>query len=448
MQKKSGKISNQNTVGFIVNFKSPGLFILTIIFLSLLLPLASAAQINLTKNSDSFDKGETLIAKVSANFVEQPTRDNVFFYRDGHTRIPFEYQVANINDDFYIYALLSNKLAGNYSLVLEDVIYMAGAQESTENLAKNFTITENTSDFSVTPGFVNTKNDFSVEVQNLQNEQITITIATPENLLAPSSINVKSGEIKEIIFQNSAQNSAPEIVTLSSANTEYSILVFAGLNATEGSSNSETTNSTSSDEGSFRIEPNRVSVSMPLDSEFKRIIYILNTGEVDIENLTFFVPSSLGQYVTIKSASSVDKNSTERIEITINSDDEERLVDGDITVRAGNLTSLIEISLDFISDYIPPAGEENSTEPLVLTTCAQLNGNICSSNKTCSGEVAKVSDGVCCPAPFVCEEKKKSSTGKIIGWTLVAIVVLFLLWFLKKYKRVRPEVDLLKIGRK
>ena len=93
---------------------------LTVFLLSI--SLISAAQINFTKDSSSFDKGETLIAKVSANFLEQPTRSNVFFYRNGNpSNIPFVYEIANINDDFYLYALIADKQAGNYSLVLEKI---------------------------------------------------------------------------------------------------------------------------------------------------------------------------------------------------------------------------------------------------------------------------------------------------------------------------------------
>ena len=57
---------------------------------------------------------------------------------------------------------------------------MKGALESEENLVKNFIITENLSDFSVTPGFIKTSQDFSLEVQNLQENQITISISTPK----------------------------------------------------------------------------------------------------------------------------------------------------------------------------------------------------------------------------------------------------------------------------
>ena len=445
----NNKISSDNAPR---HFKFILLFLLLTTFL-LSISLISAAQVNFTKDSDSFDKGETLVAKISANFVENPTRDNVFFYRIGNpSNIPFVYDISKIDGIFYVYALIAEKPAGNYSLSLENVKYMSGALENDENIVRNFTITENTSDFSVSPGFINTLTDFSLEVQNLNQNPITITVSASENLSVQSSISLESGEIKEIDFFRSGNGFASESVKLKSPNTEYLIPVFVNSNTTSDITIDSQNNDSvaSSSEESLKFEPNRFSISMATNSTLKRIIYILNTGDTDLKNLTFFIPLSLKPYVKIDASSKIDENSSEQVEITLTSDGKEKFVEDDIIARAGNgnLSSSFEISLNFISDYTfsPENGNESEKEPLVLTTCAQLNGNVCSSNETCSGKSEKLSEGVCCIG--ICEVIKKSSTGKIIGWTLVVLVVLFLLWFFKRYKSVRPSVDLLKIGAK
>ena len=54
-----------------------------IIFLALFLfPIISAVEIEM---KDNFDQGETLIAKISGNFYEAISEENVIFYR-GHVR--------------------------------------------------------------------------------------------------------------------------------------------------------------------------------------------------------------------------------------------------------------------------------------------------------------------------------------------------------------------------
>ena len=129
------------------------------------------------------------------------------------------------------------------------------------------------------------------------------------------------------------------------------------------------------------------------------------------------------------------------IDINIISDLEPVIIEGTIIATAGNFSSSLTLILNFIEDYIPADGEGE-----IETTCAQLEGIVCEDNETCTGETRPTKEGICCLAE--CEEIKKSSTGKIIGWTVVIVVVLLLLWFFKKYKKVRPKVDLLKIGRR
>lgn len=411
-----------------------------IILLLLIFPIISAVEIELTKNSSEFDQGETLIAKVSGNFLEQVTEDNIFFYRS-HVRIPMVYEVSEINDDFYIYALLTGKSQGNYSIALENIRYLNGLEESEEDLVKNFTISKNVSDFSINPGFIINDSGFSIEFQNLQPSKITISISTSKDLSSTSQVSLKSGEIKKIDFQLSNENPFSEEIGLKSEKTQYSIPVFITSNSTEINETNDDEidagNDSDPEEG-FRFEPDIVRVSMATDSTSKRIIYILNTGDKDVEDITFFVPLDLRPYVKINAPDNLDQNSTERIEIEIDSDNSEKSVDGEIVFDAGNVTGSFELFLTFIDDYVSPKGEEG--EEVIVTTCAQLNGNICSATQECSGEVLYTKDGVCCT--LTCGEVKKSSTGKVIGWALIALVALLLLWFFKKYKRVRPQTNL------
>ena len=144
------------------------------ILILLLVPIMSAIEFDMGTN---LSRGETLTARVSGYFLEPILKENIFFYR-GHVRIPMEYDVAKIDKRFYIYADLSDKTPNNYSLVIKNVRYMKGSQVSEEEITKDFSISEDTADFSINPGFVITKSDYFIEVQNLQDYQITIQIKT------------------------------------------------------------------------------------------------------------------------------------------------------------------------------------------------------------------------------------------------------------------------------
>ena len=403
--------------------------LLITVFLILIFPLVSAAEIEM---KSGFSQGETLLAVVSGNFLDQITRDNVFFYQD-HVRIPMTYEVGKINNAFYIYALLVGKTQGNYSVVIRDVRYMKGIRESNEDIVRNFTITDNTAAFYVKPGFLITSGDFFLEVQNLLDKRTTITVNTSESFNSVSSLELLSGETKKINFVLNAENQAFENIELGSENTSYSVPVFVDKPEKIGEDNM-----------SFKFEPKIVSVSMATGSDSKRIIYLLNTGSLDIENISFFIPLVLEPYITISPEiiDNLGNGSAKQIEIFVNSGEEEMTLEGKITAKAENLTTSFTLNLDFIEDYIPAEGEE---EEEILTTCSQINGTICTQEQNCTGDFVDTSDNVCCLA--TCEQiEKKSSTGKYIGWGLVAIVILFLFWFFKRYKRVRPKVDLLKIG--
>ena len=438
------------------NFKSTFLLLLLTFSLFLLFPLISSAEIQFSKNSSDFNQGETIIAKVSGNFLEPVTTSNVFFYR-GNVQIPIVYDVGKAGNDFYIYAITTGKNSGNYSISLEGVEYMNGPSVSNTNIIKNFTINQNSSDFSVNPGFINNEGDFSLEVQNLKESQITININSPGSIQSQDSINLISGDSETLNFFVVGERSGSETIKLTSGNTEYflPILVTSTLPVNETTNDTGTSNNTnnideedSTSGESFKFEPNSINVSIATDSSSKRIVYLVNTGDSDVEDIIFLVSSSISPYVTIKSSSTLDEDSTERVEIIVTSSEDSKIIIGDITAKTEKESSSIEVTLNFIEDYVAPADEEvNEDGEVIVTTCLQLSGNKCSENEICNGEVVMVRDGFCCLS--TCGEvRKASSAGKIVGWILLILVVIFLLWFFKRYKSVRPKTDLLNVGKK
>jgi len=398
----------------------------------------------IVEQKSEFDQGETLISVVSGNFIDRITRDNVLFFHD-HVQIPMIYEVEKINEDFYIYALLADKQPGNYSVVIRDVRYMKGSQMTDEDIVKDFIITENTADFSVNPGVVITSEDFSLEVQNLQEGKIILTLDYPEEFTtSENSFELSSGQIKEIDFQINANQKILRNINLSSENTSYSVPVSFDIS---GSADNESEESNLS----FKFEPQKINIQIPTNSDSKRIVYILNTGR-EAEDISLSVSSGIEEYVVVspQEIGSISKDSAEKIEISIESGEDEKNMSGWITATVESetnetFTTKLSVSLEFISDFIPE--NETSEEEFIVTTCVQLGGVICGEGEICTGETKSVKDGVCCLAPPICEEPEKTSKGKVIGWSIIVIVILFLFWFFKRYKRARPKVNLLGIAK-
>jgi len=344
-----------------------------IILLLLILPLISAVEIDM---KDEFDQGETLMAKISGNFLEQVKKENILFYRE-HVRVPLEYDLAKIDNEYYVYAELGNKEPNNYSLRIENVNYMKGATVMDDDLIKEFIITEEVADFSINPGFVITEKEFFIKVQNLRDFKIEIDIDENETETggslfeslfkgvqsSDSSVELYSGEIKELEF-NLGNETSFRFVELSTENITYSIPVYTFV--TERATR--------------------------------------DWGEEDEE----------------------DSETTE--------EDEEETTEEDSETPTGEETET------------PSEEEEEEIKIASTKTCSEMSGIVCGEGEECSVTIEYATDGVCCKGS--CNLVEKSNTGKIIGWSMVIIIVVFVLWFLKtKNKRRKREPNLFKIAK-
>lgn len=412
-----------------------------IIFLIImLLPSASAVEIEM---KDSFSQGETFIAKISGNFFESPTEDKIVFHRE-HVRVPINPSLAKINDDFYVYAQLFGKEEGNYSITLKDAKYYEVNQIVEADIKSNFTITGNFSDFFIEPGVVIAENDFSLEIQNLRNTEITVYAEIAEesdedtgffeslfggdNLESNSlsSLTLKSGEKKNFDFEISDFNEGLNILELTSENTLINVPVY----------NAEKTEVGSSDSG-INFEKREFNISLSVNSSTSRILNLINSGNETVENIAISVSDSLKPYAEISEINfDLEKNSSRQIEVVFVSDNEEKTIEGEISAVSEDSAS-VSISLNFIKGRIGK-----------IVSCSELGGNLCGEGKECRGDSESASDGNCCIG--ICEESvERSYTGVIVGWILIIAVALYVVWFyLKKYKKVGKVTNLLRIARK
>lgn len=403
-----------------------------------LFPVLSAVEIDMKTN---FSQGETLIAKVSGNFFEAISKEDISFFR-GHVKtsiIPF---VTKIDNDFYIYAQLFGKEPNNYSIVIEDAKYFEFNRIIEKDIVKNFSINENFADFSVDKGFIITNKDFDLNVKNLIDDKITINIEMDESYpegISPkeNSATLKVGEEMKINFEAESNNSFLSIIKLKTENLEYLIPVF--LLSTLEKENKEKKRLT--------FEQSVIELTIATDSEADGVIYLKNTGEGGIENISLILSDSLIPYVflSLYEIDELDENSSKKIFVNFFSDNEAREIEGQITAVSEEFFAHISVFLNFLPDYIPLDGEEDKTK--LFQSCSELGGAVCSEGQECLGETGYATDGVCCLG--ICKEVQKSSTGKIVGWMIIfAIIILLIMFYLKKYKGAGRVVDLLKIGRR
>jgi len=387
------------------------------LFLLLILafPVISAIDINMNSN---ISKGETIIASVSGNFLDPITKSNIYFYR-GHVRTSFDYDVAKIGENYYIYVQTVNKAENNYSINISGVRYLVGSQVSSEQISKKFRITNETADFLVSPGFVITDGNFSIKVQNLQPLPITIGLETEVNSGSSSgifgflfggkeaeqSITLSSGEIKNLYIKlENIYETTIRTITLSTDNTEYKIPSYVILE----------------------------NLPVPLPEENTTVVP--NETNIEEEECSFF-SKLFGTCGTSNVQNETQENETSDNEIPYNNQTNQTLTNQTSSnadyevVKVGNKTVAIRDG-------------EILNESATSRTCAQIKGDICSSGEICQNTTIYAKDAKCCISKCVKEEEKTNT--KLVGWLIIAVIFLMILWFfVKKFRGMKKKKDTL-----
>jgi len=419
-----------------------------IIFVLLLLPLMSAIQVDM---NEEFKQSETLIAKISGNFLQPILKDNIYFYR-GFVAVPFEFELLKIEQDYFIHTSTSGKIPANYSLVIENSeYYIVGGQTSSEDIVINFSILEDYADFSVMPGVIVAQGSFSLEIQNLKDTQLTIYIDkdgsqeegsfsffSGDETPTGQAFTLKAGEIKQLTLEfENVSNATLRTVQLSTEDFSTGIFVYVSYTGEELKPQIKR----------IKFETGFFNISMATDSDATRILYLVNEGTTDFDNVTIIIPDSLKEYLSIEPEffEDLEQNKTKKINLNISSKPEAEIIQGTIKAKTSDgFYAYVDIYIEIIEAFVP---EGNVTDelPTITKTCEELEGAICEKSQECSADQITARDDICCLGE--CVEKKKSKAGQIIGWTIVIILVALYGWFyLKKYKKAKKKVDLLKVA--
>ena len=455
-----------------------------IIVLALLMfPLISAIQMDIKKE---FRQGEILIAKISGSFLEPIKENEIYFYR-GYTQVPFEFELIKIKGDYYISASTKNKAAGNYSLIIKDSeYYVEGGKTSKEDIKSEFLVVGEYADFSVSPGVqISSEGEFSLELQNLKNNEITVTLgdeitASPKEENASgqigffdflfgggknnatnksseitgqvisisgndnlnSQIILKSGEIKKIDFEfRDIPDETLKKLSLTSDGFSQEIIIY--VLSSKKTPRQETSN--------IFFEQNFFNISISTSANATRIAYLKNNGETIFENVTFEISDSLKEYIALEPdlIEDFESNKTEKINLIISSKNESETIIGLIKAKTSNsFYAYLDISLQIIPGYVPANQTRNYTNnetPFILKPCRELGGRICGSGKECNITAEFSTDGGCCLG--ICIEKKKNPAGRIIAIAILVFLIVAYVWFyIKKYKKAKSKPDLLKVA--
>jgi len=443
--------------------KGAGILLFMIV---LVIPFISAIDINMPSNVSS---GQTVIASVQGNFIDPIAKNNIHFYR-GYVETSFDYDVAKIGDTYYIYFQTLNKAQNNYSINISGVRYYVGSQVSTATISKPFTVNSQQADFNVNKGFVITYGDFYLTLQNLNPSPITVNIQTAtdsgstsgffdflfknSHVSSGQSITLLSGETQNVyISLDNINETTVRTITLSTNNIAYNIPAYVILQTSQNITT--TTNTTITTPVTNTSNTTTIINTTVITNPNTNTTTIITTNTTIITNTTTntTTTTTVTNTTIITNPNNTTGNyTTNNTNVMVNETKNEsslwdNLVDlfkpqNKTSDTANNTSTTVVInSSGNTSIVVNGTVVVNNT---ALKTCAELKGSICKvSEEICDGTTVTAKDNLCCIG--TCTAKPKSSTGKIIGWSIIGFIIILIIYFkMKLSKTKRSKVDLLR----
>jgi hypothetical protein len=402
--------------------------------------------------NDVYSPKETIISKISGNFLNPISKDQINLVKDGHIDVAFEFDFGTLNGDYYIW-IIAPANPGNYTLIIEDVYAMINGAAEIVDFEENFVVKGNITDYSIKPGFIFTTSDFEIDATVYSDEDQVIEVDFPDSreiTLRPGA-NKIDFSISDVI--------GTEFITISVG--KYNVPAQIVGNTPEEPRNDSNgdnvlSNQTNGTNGSipinesnnysrvnFGFRPNVIrSVALVGEDILIYPFEIINLGE-RIENIYFSYDSSKFEIFPSENFSLAENSSASFNLVLRNISGNE--TGGAITAYAGNETRHLVLILNFTTNETQVATDYDARDNIVPTyRCSELGGIFCVGDETCTGEVVASSDGTNCCSTGQCEGQSTEGNRAWIGYLIVGIVILALLIIYAKYKKTKASKNPLK----
>jgi len=389
--------------------------LLSIVLVLLLIEFTLAIDITLSK--DTYSPLETLQAEITGNFVTL-SNDNINIYEQGIPRaIPAISGLTKQNDTYYFYSTLPNK-EGNYTLVIENTVYLSQGEEKTESIIKNFIIKKNnltSTSLSVIPGFVVTKEDFQVKVTSpFKDQKIVATlVATNQSQI----LNLIESDQKTIDFSIADLNPGRTDIRIG----EYVIPVFISKDIISPQTQK------------LIFTPSEIIATVTPGQNYFFKIFIENYGDTNLTNIK--LTSDINAVIN---PDTLDLERGERKIINLSipiSDNAKNNMTGKITVNY--LDKSLDLNVLFnITQNVSQVNLSGTTITPDLSCTGK--GKICVYPELCSSETTSSLEGPCCLGDCI-EKAAPPDYGWVFGLILLALLAI-LAFFLVKRARQRQKL--------
>ena len=392
-----------------------------ILFLCALLFLNSVSAISTTLK-ESYEKGETIIAEISGNIIEPITASQVEFKR-GHVAVPFKYDFKKLGERYFLWAITPEN-ENNYTLIIKDIVTTLSGKTETINFEQNFSVKGNLTDYSIKPGFISTKTDFSISIKLNEDAEKPITINFPST----RDVILKPGE-NNLLFSIS-DFPAKGI-------TDINIGKYL-FHAYIAQTKENETNIPLPEEIILITNPSIILSTVLANDKKIYPFQIVNIGKEKAENILIEYNEEL---FSIERADNIMLEPQTAIELNltfigeINDETKQKGIKDVIYIHAENASLELPIYINFTEKK-----EERDTPYLKnytkLDYCTNLDGRVCTAGEVCNGEIKTSFDGACCLAACV-KQKEEETSNSWIGWLIAGIVVIVIIYAYLRYKKTK-----------
>ena len=382
--------------------------LIPIFLVLLILPNVLAVSVDLKEN---YSPRETLIAKITGNFLETLDSNNIFFYSD-RLLVPMDYDVGKFGNDYYLYAILPNK-ERNYTLVLKDISYFEMGEDKRGDLEFNFTVSGQIADFTINPGFVVTSKDFNLDLES-NIDPITLQV---KYLDFSTEVEVPAGRTKSILVPLTFSEEDLDFVEVKSSGADISYEIPVNQIARPAAPKSLVFSKTFYNLTVFKGSPNQI------------VLYLQNAGQEDLKNIEI-VSSNEDVVIIPETVSSL--KSTNFIEINLSITPK---VNTEFTVSANSDDVSADTTININLIEVGPGGLV--PDEIRQYSCPEI-GAICTDKQYCDGqEVATLETEHCCAGQC----KRKFPTTIVITIILIIgiAVIGYYIWKLKQKKPIKSQ---------
>jgi len=365
-----------------------------------LIPFSSSISTNILS---TYQPGETMILEIQGNILEPISHSDVIFKRS-HVAVAVDYDLKKISDKYYLYAQVPLN-PNNYTLFINNIATIVNGKSELVNYNSSFEVAGNLTDYSINPGFIVAKEDFTININSNLDQQTTINSDFPDE----HAISLNPG-INNIKF--SISNIPQGFYTAKIGKYVLPIQIIKSSN-----NNSQL---------SLTVIPKIIRETIKKNSGKSYNISILNPNTDTINGIYFI----FDQNIFLISNDSITLAPNESRIVSIKLNQLSQPISSTVLIAKDNsVLSNISFQIIFTNNE---SEITNSSKPEYY--CSELGGKFCSASETCSIQTIQSLDGACCVGS--CNIQKASSSNWIV-YTLSIIVLIIIILFYMKYRKTK-----------